>query len=419
MTPLLTGLRIVEGSAFIAAPLAGMTMAQMGAEVIRFDLPGGGIDYRRWPIAQVPGAAEEPGGHSIYWANLNKGKKSLAIDFRTDEGRELLGELITAPGDERGILLTNFPMAGWLSWDKLTAKRPDLIALNVIGNPDGSVAVDYTVNAAVGYPIVTGDGLPEAPVNHVFPGWDVATAYAAATGLLAAERHRRLTGEGQRVELSLANMAFATVANLGNVAEVQVNAEGRPNIGNDVYGSYGRDFGTADGRRVMVIAVSVAQWLKLVEATGIAGGVAAIEAQYGLDLKREEHRYQARDAIGELIEPWCAARSLADIRAIFDAHNVCWGPYQSFAQMVEEDPRVSAANPMFQEIDQPGIGRYLATGLPHDFSAVARGPVAPAPALGEHTDEILAEALGLSAAEIGRLHDTGIVAGAQTPPTGA
>ena len=403
MNGVLTGLSIVEGSAFVAAPTCGMTLAQMGADVIRFDLPGGGIDYRRWPVTES--------GTSIYWAGLNKGKRSLAVDFRKPEGQEILTALITRPGDDKGILLTNFPMRGWLSYEKLAERRADLIALNIIGNPDGSVAVDYTVNAAVGFPTVTGDGLAEHPVNHVFPGWDVSTGYAAATGILGAERHRRLTGEGQYVSLSLADMAFATVGNLGYIGEVLVNGESRPSIGNDVYGSYGRDFATRDGQRVMVIAVSVAQWKKLVEATETGAAMDALEAETGLDFTREEDRYEAREAISGHIARWCSHHNLADIRRTFDHHNVCWGPYQTFEQMVRQDPRASVKNPLFAQVEQPGIGEYIVPGTPHKFGDHDRGHVR-APVLGEHTDEILSGELGISDGEIAKLHDAKIVAGA-------
>ncbi len=402
MSGVLDGMRVIEGSAFVAAPTCGMTLAQMGADVIRFDMVGGGIDYRRWPVTKD--------GNSIYWAGLNKGKRSIAVDFRKPEGRELLASLITQPGEDRGILLSNFPMRGWLSYDTLKERRDDLIALNIIGNPDGSVAVDYTVNAAVGFPYVTGPGSEGEPVNHVFPGWDVSTGYAAATGLLGAERHRRRTGEGQYVSLSLADMAFATVGNLGYIGEVQINSESRPNIGNDVYGSYGRDFETSDGRRVMIIAVSVSQWKKLVEATETGAVMAALEDERGMDFTREEHRYDAREAINEHIGAWCATHTLDDIRSVFDANNVCWGPYQTFEQMVAEDPRASTANPLFREIDQPGVGRYLAPGSPHAFGSAPR-EAQRAPVLGEHTDEILSGELGLTDGEIGKLHDAGVVAG--------
>ena len=402
MNGVLSGLRIVEGSAFVAAPTCGMTLAQMGADVIRFDMIGGGIDYKRWPVTAD--------GNSIYWAGLNKGKRSIAVDFRKPAGQEILSALITQPGEDRGILLTNFPMKGWLSYEALQARRADLIALNILGNPDGSVAVDYTVNAAVGFPYVTGPGAETRPVNHVFPGWDVSTGYAAATGILGAERHRRRTGEGQYVSLSLADMAFATVGNLGYIGEVQINGTSRPHIDNDVYGSYGRDFATKDGRQVMIIAVSVPQWKKLVEATGTEAAMAALEDSTGLDFTREDDRYAARDAIAGPIGAWCAAHTLAEIREIFDAHNVCWGPYQTFDQMVADDPRASTANPLFAEIEQPGIGTYLAPGSPHKFGAFAREHPR-APVLGEHTDEILSGELGLSEAEIGKLHDAGVVAG--------
>ena len=90
MQDILNGVRVVEASAFIAAPMCGMTLAQLGAEVIRFDQIGGGIDYRRWPVTAD--------NHSIYWADLNKGKRSIAVDLRQPEGRELVQRLIAAPG---------------------------------------------------------------------------------------------------------------------------------------------------------------------------------------------------------------------------------------------------------------------------------------------------------------------------------
>jgi 2-methylfumaryl-CoA isomerase len=95
---------------------------------------------------------------------------------------------------------------------------------------------------------------------------------------------------------------------------------------------------------------------------------------------------------------------------------VSWGPYQTFEQLVSEDPRVSTENPMFQEIEQPGVGRYLAPASPIDPSPIGRVPVRRAPVLGEHTDEVLAELLGLSDREIGDLHGREVVAGPALEP---
>ena len=403
MNRLLEDLRIVEISAFVAAPLGGMTMAQMGAEVIRIDPIGGGIDFSRWPVTHH--------GASLYWAGLNKAKRSVALALDKPEGREIARAIVTAPGSGGGILLTNLPPSRGLDFTTLRAARGDLIMLRLVGNRDGSAAVDYTVNAASGFPLVTGHG--GAPVNHVLPAWDIAAGLYLATGLLAAERHRRRTGEGQEVVLALSDVMLATVGSLGYIADVQINGTARPAIGNDLYGSFGRDFATADGRRVMIIALTPRQWRAIGTATGLADRLQMIGPMMDVDLDTEAGRYEARDAIAAVLARWCSSHSLDEIRRTLAGTGVLWGQFQDFQQLVREDPRCSEANPLFATTEQPEIGRYLMPGLPLDFSAQARMPPRPAPRLGEHSALVLAEVLGLSSAEIGRLHKDGIVAGPQ------
>jgi 2-methylfumaryl-CoA isomerase len=403
MNDLLKGMRVVEASAFIAAPYAGLVLGQMGADVIRIDPVGGGLDYRRWPVTEE--------GRSLYWASLNKGKRSIALNVREGEGRELAQALMTQPGDANGIVLSNLPARGWLDYQALKSRRGDLIMVNITGNRDGSVALDYTVNAAAGFPFVTGPEHYERPVNHVMPVWDVVAAMSAVQGILVSERHRRATSAGQFVQIALSDTAFATLSHLGFIAEVQVNGDTRPRTGNHVYGTYGQDFETADGRRVMVTAFTQRHWQTLIDATETADKMKQVEGLFGLDLMKEENRFAARETITAVLRPWFAARSLSEIREAMNAAGACWGPYQTFAQAVAEDPRVSTKNPVFQEIDQPGIGRFLAAGCMLDFSGAPRGMVKPAPVLGQHTDEVLVEVLGLSAGKIGALHDAGIVGG--------
>jgi 2-methylfumaryl-CoA isomerase len=406
MNKVLDGLRVVEGAAFVAAPFCGMSLGQLGADVIRFDPIEGGLDARRWPVTRD--------GRSLYWAGLNKGKRSIAVDTRSPEGQELVAALITAPGEGGGIFLTNFPAAGWLGYDALRRRRDDLILMNVTGNPDGSTAVDYTVNCAVGFPFVTGpapDHAPPAPVNHTLPVWDAVTGVTAALGLLAAERRRRLTGRGQYIRLPLADVAFALTGTLGYIAEVQVNDEDRRPTGNYLYGSYGRDFKTRDGRFVYVVAVTNRQWQALAEATHRTHQLAAVEARLAVDLSREGDRFKARQAISAVLAPWFRDRTLAEVRQAFGGTAVCWGPYQTFRQMVEEDPRCSTRNPLFAEVEQPGIGSYLVPGSPLQFADEERAAPRRAPLLGEHTDEVLSEVLRLSDGQIGKLRDRGVVAG--------
>ena len=397
----LTGMTVIEVSAFIAAPYAGLTLAQMGAEVIRIDPIGGGLDYNRWPVTDD--------GTSLYWAGLNKGKKSVTLNVRDPKGRELAHALMTAAGPGNGIVVTNLPARGWLDYEGLKAMRDDLIMVNIVGRRDGSVALDYTVNARAGFPLVTGPVGTEGPVNHVMPVWDVVTALAASNAVLVADRHRRDTGEGQYVRIALADSAFAVLSHLGYVAEAQINGTERPATGNHVFGTFGCDFLTSDGRRVMITAFTPRHWSALVEATGLEERFAALAAEKGVDLAKEEERYALRETIEAELAPWFAARPLDEIGKALDAVGACWGPYQTFRQAVAEDPDLSAENPMFEEIDQPGIGRYLAAGSFIDFSGIPRDPVAPAPTLGNNTESVLSEKLGLTDSDLGALKDAKVI----------
>lgn len=379
----LAGMRVVELSAFVAVPLAGLTLASLGADVIRVDPPGGGLDYGRWPVTAA--------GASLYWAGLNAGKRSVALDLRSPEGRSTLADLITAPGEDAGIFITNLSPR-WLSYERLAEKRPDLVMVALRGNPDGSVAVDYTVNAAVGYPEVTGPR-DAGPVNHVLPAWDVIAGNMVASAVLAADRRRLRTGEGQLVRLSLTDVALATVSALGHIGEVTVNDQDRGSHGNYVFGAYGRDFPTADGRRVMVVVITDRQWRDLVEITGTGGAMDSIAARRGLDLGEEGDRFRAREEISAVLAPWFASRTLDEAGEALSRGRLCWGPYQSFRQLVEEDPRCSEANPLFARVSHPGVGEYLCASHPLEFGG-GRPPPRPAPQVGQHTGEVLAEILG-------------------------
>jgi 2-methylfumaryl-CoA isomerase len=402
--PFLDGLRVIESSAFIAAPLAGLTLAQFGAQVIRVDMIGGGIDYARLP--RMPAS-----GRSLYWTALNKGKRSIAIDLRQPQGRELVQALATAPGPNCGVLLTNIGTP-WLAHDLLALRRPDIISCTIQGNADGSTAVDYTVNCATGYPAVTGGGSVQQPVNHVLPAWDIACAYQAAFAIVAAVNRRQRSGEGAQLKLALSDVAFSMLSHLGVLPEAQLLGQDRPSIGNHIYGAFGRDFGTADGGRIMVAAISANQWKSLVQACGIANAIAELEKRMGLDFGDEAQRFEARDAIAALLEPWFAARTRADAEAVLEQHKVCWGRYSTVTELLANDSRVSTANPVFERIDTPGLGPHLAAGSAVRVPEMERQATTPAALLGTHTDEVLHEVLGLDGAAIGRLHDAGVVAGA-------
>jgi 2-methylfumaryl-CoA isomerase len=342
---------------------------------------------------------------------LNKGKRSIELDLGSLAGRELATALITAAGEQGGLFLTNFPARGWLAYETLAKRRPDLVMVALTGNPDGTSEVDYTVNPATGFPWATGPRNLAEPLNSILPAWDIALGTLATVGMLAAERYRRFTGKGQVINLSLSDVAFAMVGNLGRIAEAQLGGRDQPKDGNYLYGAFGHDFETRDGRRVMVVALTPRQWTALVEVTGIEQACRDLEHATGQDLNTETGRFQARDLIAALLRPWFASRDLAEIRRTFAGTNVSWGPYQTFRQLVQEDPRCSTGNPIFTNVEQPGIGTYLMPGSPLDFSALPRVAPDRAPLLGEHTEAVLTDVLGLSPKEISSLREQRVIAG--------
>lgn len=385
----LAGVRIVELTAFIAAPLATMTLAQMGAEVIRIDPPGGGLDHGRWPLA--------PSGASLYWAMLNRGKRSVTLDPRTEAGRAAVADLVckSAALDD-GIFLTNLPARGPLAPDALMARRPDCIVVTLDGSPDGASAIDYTVHAACGAAMMSGPAGSDAPLNNAIPFWDLIAGRTLSTALLAALLERARTGRGQLVSLSLSDIAMESVANVGAMAEAELTGRARPRDGNWVYGSFGRDFHTSCGRQFMVAAVTQKQWSALIEATGLAGEVARIEAEQGAPLQSDAARYAARAAIGEALERWSASRTLAEVDAAFRDTAVCWSPYRDVAGMLAEDRRASPENRLFQRLPHPGIEPVLTPSVPFRMSNHPDMPARSAPRLGADTAAILQEKDGKS-----------------------
>ncbi|WP_068177888.1 CoA transferase [Mycobacterium sp. UM_CSW] len=385
----LSGLAIVEVSSFVAAPLCGMTLSQLGAQVIRVDPIGGASDVERWPLSAA--------GTSIYWTGLNKGKRSAAIDLRSAEGQELVQRLIVE-GD--GIVVTNAGGLPWLGHDVLAAKRSDVIHVQLLGRGDGSTAVDYTVNAGIGYPLVTGPAEHAGPINHVLPAWDVCCGLYAALAVVSAVRRRDHIGAGARISLALEDVALATAGNLGLLTEPQVNGTERQRLGNAIYGQYGQDFTSSDGVGFMVVALTRRHFRDLVEVTGTAAAVSALEEALAVDFGSEGDRYRYRDALSGLFGTWFADHTADEVTAALSGTTVLFERYRTFAEAAT-DAKVTA-NPLFSRLHQPGVGEYLAPGLPAAFDGThAASP--PAPALGQDTADVLAERLGLTTADIARL----------------
>jgi 2-methylfumaryl-CoA isomerase len=205
-------------------------------------------------------------------------------------------------------------------------------------------------------------------VNHVLPAWDVSTGLLAAVGLLAADRRRLRTAEGGLVRLSLGEVAVAVASHLGLLEEARLIEEPRGRFGNHLYGTFARDFRTADGRFVIVLALTPRQWSSLEIATGLPFD--RIQA----DLTDEGERWRHREEICRLLEPWIGARTQNQLAEVFEEHQVLWGPYRTFKELIADDP-LAAAPP----------------ATPLRFGAEDRVPAPEGPELGADTEAVLGE----------------------------
>ncbi|MGV9712505.1 CoA transferase [Gordonia sp. NPDC003424] len=370
----LAGLRIIEVSSFVASPLAGLTLAQLGADVTRIDPVGGAADVNRWPVTAD--------GASIYWTGLNRGKRSITADLRSDAGQDLVRRLVTEPGEGGGILLTNQAGRSWMSHDSLAELRPDVITCEILGRTDGTPGVDYTVNAALGFPSITGPTDHAGAVNHVLPAWDVVCGLYAALAISSAVQRRTSTGAGAHITLPLEDTALAIAGTLGYLTEPQVNGHGREGTGNDVYGTYGTDFAASDGGRFMIVALTPRHFRELVELTGVGDAVDAVEKALGADFRQEADRFTHRAVLTALFEPWFARHTTAEVAAALSKSAVLSDQYRTFDEVVASG--LLHRNPLFAELDQPRIGTYLAAGLPAAFDG-EHYRTGPAPELGADT----------------------------------
>ena len=401
MYDLLSGLSIIEASSFVASPTAGLYCAQMGAEVIRVDHKAGGLDYDRYMLTKE--------GRSLSWENLNRAKKSVALDLRSGEGRELLVELSAKTGN----LITNLPEKSFLSHGAIAARRPDLVSVRIMGWHDGRQAMDFTVNAASGYPLMCGpedwDPATAPPVNQVLPAWDFVTGAYCAFALLAGLRHRDASGEGSEIRVPLGDVAIGTMANSGAMAEMLYRGDDRERLGNAIWGAFGRDFRSRDGVRFMVAALTAKQWDGLVAAFDLTDEIAELENELNVrfadgDRPRFEHRHRLFELFGTRSQTY-------DWHALSDRltqHGTTFERYRTMHEAAN-DAELVTENPLFGPSPaNPSGFEYPATRSFANIPTLDAGLPRAAPYLGQHTEEVLADRLGLASGAIGDLVDRGI-----------
>ncbi|HCJ81303.1 MAG TPA: carnitine dehydratase, partial [Erythrobacter sp.] len=239
--------------------------------------------------------------------------------------------------------------------------------------------------------------------------WDFITGAYCAFALLAALRQRDATGQGSELRVPLGDVAIGTMANSGALAEMLYRGGDRERLGNAIWGAFGRDFRSRDGVRFMVAALTAKQWDGLVAAFGIADAIAALEAELGVrfadgDRPRFEHRHR----LFALFQERADRMDWDELSASLAAHGTTFERYRTMHEAAN-DAALVADNPLFGASPaNPSGFEYPATRSFANIPSREAAAPAPAPYLGQHTEEVLAERLGLSSGAIGKLVDRDI-----------
>ncbi|MGN7293339.1 CaiB/BaiF CoA transferase family protein [Rhizobium sp. SAFR-030] len=380
----LDGIRVIELARVLAGPWAGQMLADLGADVIKIENPQGGDDTRAWG----PPFVESDGGENLsaaYYHSTNRGKRSVAVDFSTPEGQEVVRRLVAGAD----VLIENFKLGGLkkygLDYESLKAINPKLVYCSITGfGQDGPYAAlagyDYIVQGMSGFMSVTGapDGEPMKAGVAIA---DIFTGIYAVTAIQAALIHVMKTGQGQQVDMALLDVMSAVLANqnmnylISGTPPVRLG-NAHPNI------SPYEVVPTADGYLILAVG-NDGQFRRLCAILGLAA--MADDERFATNRARVANRDAVRAAVTAETVRW----TKADLLAACGENAVPAGPINSIAEMFE-DPQIVARQ---LRIDLPAADGTSIAGVrtPIVLSETPLSYHRPSPALGEHTAEVLAE----------------------------
>ena len=389
----LEGLRLLDLGRYQAGPRCALMFARMGAEVIKVESVSGDESRRNGPRVR---------GQSAYWVQYNSGKKSLAINLRTDEGKDVLRDLVK----ESDFFVQNFrpgtiDIMGF-GYEEISKLNPKIIMINVsaygqYGPYRDRVGFDPIGQAMGGLMSLT--GFPDdPPVRTFFPLIDRITALHATIGALAALREREISGQGQELDVCLADTGYT--ANEIPISAYLGDGYEQPRDGNG--SGTGGTYETKDGW-IIIAATNESMWRRLVEA---------MDKPKWLEDERfasRDLRSKNADALESELGAWFIDRNMQDAADHLAANGVPCSPVNNTAQAAN-DPHMTEREIMM-EVPDPIAGTMWVTGKSIKFS---RTPmvVGSAPVVGEHTTEILRDILGYDDGRIQALHDSEVVGSA-------
>lgn len=407
MSGALSHIRVLDLSRVLAGPWAGQMLADMGADVIKVERPGAGDDTRGWgpPWLKDEQGAETP--VAAYYLCANRNKRSITIDMTKPEGQALIRRLAA----ESDVVLENFKVGGLkqygLDYESLKAVNPRLVYCSITGfGQDGPYApragYDFLIQGLGGLMSVTGrpDGEEGGgPMKVGVALVDILTGLYATNAVLGALAWRERSGEGQHIDMALLDVQVACLANQAmNYLATNNNPKRLGNSHPNIV-PY-QDFPTADGYMILAIG-NDGQFARFCEIAG-APELAADE-RFATNRARVENRA----TLVPLLKKLTVERNTADWIRALEAKAVPCGPINTLAD-VFADPQVQARG-MKVTMPHPVAGQVPLVASPMKFSATPVDYRLPPPMLGEHTDEILAGTLGMSADDIVKLREAGAI----------
>ena len=403
----LSHIRVLDLSRVLAGPWAGQNLADLGAEVIKVERPGQGDDTRRWGPPYLKDAAGRDTSEPAYYLSCNRGKKSIVLDLATPEGQRLARELAA----KCDILIENYKVGGLarfgLGYDDLEASHPHLIYCSITGFGQTGpcrerAGYDFIIQGMGGLMSITGepDGAPGGGPKRV--GVAIADLFSgmyATIAVLAALARRERTGRGQHIDLALLDCQVAMLAN--QAMNYLTSGRPPPRMGNAHPNVVPyQPFATADGQIIVAVGNDT-------QFAGLCAVIGRPELADDPDFATNAARIRNRERLLPMIAEQIKARTNREWQDALEAVGVPCGPINALDE-VFADPQVRARGMRF-ELDHPLAGRVPMVASPMRFSETPIEYHAPPPLLGEHTDDVLGELLGLDAGEIARLREGGVI----------
>jgi crotonobetainyl-CoA:carnitine CoA-transferase CaiB-like acyl-CoA transferase len=389
--PPLAGVRVVDLSRVLAGPYATMTLADLGADVVKIEHPAGGDETRTWGPPFV-------GGESAYFLSVNRGKRSVALDLKDPEARDLALELCA----RADVVIENFRPGGaarlGLDYKVVRERRPGVVYCTISGfgarEPRDRAGYDFTVQAESGLMAITGEPDGEAMKVGVAIV-DVLAGLNAATAILAALRRRDLTGEGDLVDVSLLDSAYAALVNDGANALLTGAEPLRYGTAHPSIVPY-QPFRAADGW-IVVAAANDGLYARL--CTAIGRPDLAADARYATN----EARVLNREPLIAELQAVFAGRGTEDWEGLLLAAGVPAGKIRGVGEALR------AGQARTRGVDHPTAGTVELVGPPFELESATLGALAPPPLLGQHTAEVLRE-LGVDDERLASLEERGVIA---------